>query len=102
MARIKLRALNSLLLHQIIGGLGQCGKVIIALGMVGQSDEDILPARPRDDGGVVAPIFPGARFAKDLKAAFGESFYNFGGVVGAVRRGEDVARCWDSRPRDEV
>ena len=44
--------------HQIVHGHGQVNQIFVAFGYVRQSDENILPARAGDDGGVVQPVFP--------------------------------------------
>src|SRR5258706_11312323 len=70
--------------HQVVNGLGDGDEVIVAFGVAGEGDEDVVATRAGDDGSVVMPIFPGAPFADELYVAASQRFDEFDVVVGQV------------------
>src|SRR5207302_3763478 len=51
--------------HQIIHGLGERRQVIVSFGMMRERGENVVAVGGDDDGCVVEPIFPRARFAEE-------------------------------------
>ena len=89
-------------MHEVVHGAGEVDEVIIALGMAGERDEDVVSAGAGDDGGVVMPILPGAPFADDLNIATGEAFNELDVVRRDVGRGENFAHGLGGGGRDEL
>src|SRR5579859_5068306 len=58
--------------------------------MMRERGEDIMAIGTDDDGSVMEPIFPRARFAEDLHIAAGQSLEKFIVLVRNVRRGENL------------
>lgn len=71
---------------------GEFDQVFVPSRMMGEDNQDVVPARPGHHRRVVEPILPRTPFANNPQVASGQSFHELDIVVRKVRRCEDLAQ----------
>ena len=82
--------------HQIIHRSCEFDKILIAFGMLCESDQNVVSSAACDDRCVMKPILPRTPFADDLHVTTGKPLHKLDVVMGNIQRFENFRIVLDT------
>src|SRR5436190_22674689 len=87
--------------HQVVHRSGECHQIFVPFWMMRERDEDVMPPKSGNDGGVMPPILPRTPFSDDLDISIRQRFDELDAVMRDVRRRKNLAHGLRSCGRNQ-